>query len=95
MFKYYFFLDWKKTKKVWRTEDGHSEIESGAKLFDTKSQAELDFFSLLIDNEELRKGEFIDITKGKKKEKPVSVNLVWQKSTNCYSGIFDVHGPIS
>lgn len=67
MWKYYFFLDWKKTQKVWRTEDGHSEVEAGAKLFDNKTHAELDFFSLLHDNEELRKGEFIDITKGKKR----------------------------
>jgi site-specific DNA-methyltransferase (adenine-specific) len=85
MFKYYFFLDWRKTQKVWRTEDGHSQEEVGAKLFDTKSQAELDFFALLMDNDELRKGEFIDITKGKKKApsepKKVTKKEVPQKET--------------
>lgn len=74
MIKYFFYLDWRKTIKVWRStafELGYCEDEAGATLFPNKNEAELDFFALLHDNEELRKGEFIDLDKGKKKAKAI------------------------
>lgn len=71
MIKYYFFLDWRKTIKVWRStafELGYCEDEAGATLFPNKGEAELDFYGMLYDNEELRKGEFIDLDKTNKKK---------------------------
>lgn len=54
---------------VYRTNTGQSELQVDLKMFDSESLAQLDFFKLLYDNEDLRIGEYFDTDKGKKSTK--------------------------
>lgn len=86
-YNFYTDKDREKTSLVFRTEDeqGYSEFQNNLKYFETKGEAQKDFFSLLYDNEDYRFGEYFDTAVKKKKnsDKPqkktvTSENLVNQ-----------------
>ena len=68
---YSFYLDRDKKKEslVYRTdgEVGYHELNLNPKLFDSKAEAQSDFFKLLWDNEDYRIGEYFDTNKAVKK----------------------------
>jgi DNA modification methylase len=71
MIFYSFYTTWHKDPKslVFRTEEGWTELQVNLKMFDTKGDAEKDFFKLLFDNEDFRICEYFDTDKGKKQSK--------------------------
>lgn len=75
---------------VYRSEDiegvaNWSPLQVNMKMFDSKHLAELDFFSLLSDNEDLRIGEYFDTDK--KKSKPQKEKTVTSSESKSYNSV--------
>lgn len=69
MIFYNFYEDRDKTILMWRTNEGWSEFQQDLLMFNTKEDAQKDFYSILYDNEEFRQGEYFDTAKKEKKKK--------------------------
>lgn len=69
-----------------------SELQMDLKMFDSKEEAQKDFFKLLWDNPDFRIGEYFDTEKGKKKKeaKPEKEKTVSDKSYKVLPSDFSI-----
>lgn len=92
MIFYSFYTGWQKNpdQLVYRTQSGQSELQVNLLMFETKQEAEKDFFRILWDNDEFRIGEYFDTEKGKKKKVEPQVKAISDQSYKTLPSDFSI-----